>query len=500
MNAVLLVLRLVLALVFLVAGVAKLSDRDGSREAAQAFGVPARLAGATAVLLPIAELVAAALLVPSVTAPVGAALAAVLLLAFCAGITRSMVRGEAPDCHCFGQLHSSPAGPRTLIRNVALLAIAVLLLAAGPGTSATEWIAGLSGTAAVALVAGVVLAAVLAASAAFALSLLRQHGRLLLRVDALEQALEDNGIVVAETDDAVPAPTGGLAPGSPAPDFQLLDVRRRKVTLEGLSDHRRPVLLMFTDPGCGPCSAMMPQVADWQREHADELRIALISRGDHDANAAHAREHGLDDILIQHDREVSERYLVNGTPSAVLIAPDGTIDSPLYEGADAIEALVNGQLGAPVLDIHQHEPSIEASIGRAAPDLTLSTLDGEEQALSSMLSGPTVLLFWRPSCGFCERMVPDLKQFEDEQPDGAPSLLVISADDAASNRAMGLSAPILLDGSFAAGNAFGAAGTPSAVLIDGEGRVASPVAVGAPDVLALMRSGSAVAVAERHLA
>ena len=198
----------------------------------------------------------------------------------------------------------------------------------------------------------------------------------------------------------------------------------------------------------------MPRVADWQREHSEALRIVLVSRGDRDANLAHAREHGLSDVLIQRDREVSERYLVNGTPSAVLLAPDGTIASPLHEGADALVALVDRQLGAPTLDIRHHEPTV----GRPVPELTLRTLDGEERALSSMLSGPTVVLFWRPSCGFCEQMLPDAEGISRTRaPRMPPSLLLISTDDPETNRAMDLKAPILLDGSFAAGTAFGAA-------------------------------------------
>jgi thiol-disulfide isomerase/thioredoxin/uncharacterized membrane protein YphA (DoxX/SURF4 family) len=491
MNAVLLVLRLIVALVFLSAGFAKLADRDGSREAAEAFGVPESLSGPTSIVLPIAELVAAALLVPSATARAGAVLAAVLLLAFCAGIARSIVRGEAPDCHCLGQLHSSPAGPKTLVRNVLLTAAAALVAIGGPGTSATAWVGRVSDTAAVALIAAVLLVAVLAACAAFALSLLRQHGRLLLRVDALEQALEEHGIAV-DTPSAANAihPTAGLSVGAPAPGFQLLDIRHRTISLDALNDGSTPLVLLFTDPGCGPCSALMPRVAEWQREHSDALPIALISRGDRDANVAHAREHGLSDVLIQRDREVSERYLVGGTPSAVVIAADGTIGSPLHEGADAIASLVDGLIDPPALDIHHHDPTI----GTDPPDVTLPTLDGEERALSSMLSGATVVLFWRPSCGFCDRMLPDLKQFEEAPPADAPSFLLISTDDPETNRAMGLKAPILLDDSFAAGTAFGATGTPSAVLVDADGRVASAIAVGAPEVLKLMRAGGAVAV------
>ena len=50
---------------------------------------------------------------------------------------------------------------------------------------------------------------------------------------------------------------------------------------------------------------------------------------------------------------------------------------------------------------------------------------------------------------------------------------------------MKLSTRVVLDHHFAAGRAFGASGTPSAVLVDAEGRIASEVAVGAPAVLDL---------------
>ena len=65
MGTALLITRLLLALVFATAGVAKLADRAGSRRAIIDFGVPAFLAAPLGILLPLAELlVAAALLYP----------------------------------------------------------------------------------------------------------------------------------------------------------------------------------------------------------------------------------------------------------------------------------------------------------------------------------------------------------------------------------------------------------------------------------------------------
>ena len=74
-------------------------------------------------------------------------------------------------------------------------------------------------------------------------------------------------------------------------------------------------------------------------------------------------------------------------------------------------------------------------------------------------------------------------------PKDAPKLLFVSAGTEEANKEMRLSSTVVLDQQFSVGRAFGASGTPSAVLLDAEGRVASEVAVGAPAVLELARAG-----------
>ena len=114
---------MLLSLVFVVAGVAKLADRAGSRRAVTDFGAPAVLAAPLAILVPLAELAVAALLIPASTAFWGALGALSLLLLFILGIAANLARGRRPDCHCFGQLHSAPAGWSTLARNGLLAAV-----------------------------------------------------------------------------------------------------------------------------------------------------------------------------------------------------------------------------------------------------------------------------------------------------------------------------------------------------------------------------------------
>src|SRR5919202_1674410 len=128
MDWVALLGRLLLAAVFLVAAVGKLADRRGSRQTLADFGVPNALVAPAALALPVVELAIAALLVPGASARRGALAALVLLALFIAGMGVNLARGRAPDCHCFGQLHSAPVGWSTLVRNAVLAVVAAVVL------------------------------------------------------------------------------------------------------------------------------------------------------------------------------------------------------------------------------------------------------------------------------------------------------------------------------------------------------------------------------------
>jgi len=89
-------------------------------------------------------------------------------------------------------------------------------------------------------------------------------------------------------------------------------------------------------------------------------------------------------------------------------------------------------------------------------------------------------------------MLADLKDWETESLEGGLTLLVVSTGNVGENRALGLRSPILLDEEgFTVGPTFGIHGTPMAVLVDAEGKIASDVAAGAPAVLTLAHSNPA---------
>ena len=129
------------------------------------------------------------------------------------------------------------------------------------------------------------------------------------------------------------------------------------------------------------------------------------------------------------------------------------------------------------------------AVGDPAPAVRLPDLAGEPVDLADFRGTPTFVVFWSLDCGPCMEMLDDLRAWDANPPAGAPKLLVVSSGDPERNRATGLRSTIVLDENFSTGYAFGAIGTPSAVLIDAEGRLASPVVAGASPVLELIGAG-----------
>jgi peroxiredoxin/uncharacterized membrane protein YphA (DoxX/SURF4 family) len=507
MGASLLVCRVVLAAVFVVAGVAKLADLEGSRRATAEFGVPERFAGLLGGLLPVGELAVGVALLITPAARFGAVGASVLLLGFIAAIGTALAAGREPDCHCFGQIHSASVGPRTLARNLVLVGLAGFVAIAGwkhPGISATHWTDHVAAAWLVAVAAGLVIAGLIGFQAWFSLQLLAQNGRTIARLGELEGAIaaltgRDGDFPLDEYDGPAELGAGlsgtGRPVGSPAPEFALLDLDGERHSLASLRAGAASLLLVFSDANCGPCQSLMPEVAAWQRQHAELLRTVVVTAGDPEVNRAKAEEHGLGLVLIQPEREIADLYEAVGTPMALVVGADGLIESPTVGGVEAIRTLV-GQATRSPLVIRQvpsangngnggAAPADASRVGQPAPDLELHDLDDNRVELKDLYGDRTVAIFWNPGCGFCQQMLPELKALELSSPERATQLVVISSGEPDQIRQDRLRSRVLLDPEAEAMRAFGAGGTPMGVVIE-DGRIASPVAAGGPAVLELI--------------
>jgi len=376
------------------------------------------------------------------------------------------------------------------LRNVGLLTAATLLLArgrthgsmdSGPWTAffALDRVINVSGT--------IIVAGLLSGTIWLLLQVLSQQGRLLLRLDALETAVSR----AAESQhwrkenepprighDSVEYPSVG----SVAPAFSLPDVEGETVTLEGLLGRGRPIVLAFTDPACGPCSELWPDVARWQREQEDGATFVVVSRGTVDSNRTRMVGHALTDVLLQVDFEVASSYGVLGTPSAVLVHPDGKIGGPVAGGLEAIRNLVRDALG---YTYRVRDATESQGITGSVDGMVLTDLSGRLVRLSEEIRQETLLVFWHPKCHYCGAMLEDLRQWEKGRSARHPRVIIISGGTLEENSGIELESLVLLDENFSVGRALGARGTPSAVVVDATGKAVSAVGTGAVGVWSL---------------
>ncbi len=331
--------------------------------------------------------------------------------------------------------------------------------------------------------------------------LVRQNGRILLRLEAIEKRLESR------------APTqrrqaGGLPVGTPAPDFELPDLSGQK---HKLSEFRgRDVLLVFFNPTCGFCTKMAVDLAALPTEGGNDRAVpVVVTTGDPDENRQLVEQYGIRcTVLLQEQMEVASQYRAQGTPMGYRIDAAGRIASELSVGAEPLLKLagpLNSFALPPVAAKRGHngaahqgkqpDPSLARSrlnrnglkAGAVAPEFTLPRIDGGELSLTDLRGQPVLLVFSDPNCGPCDELAPRLQALHLQRPD--LQVLVISRRDAEATRAkaesLGLTYPIVMQKQWEISLTYGMFATPIGYLIDEQGTVLKDVAVGVDPILAL---------------
>ena len=268
--------------------------------------------------------------------------------------------------------------------------------------------------------------------------------------------------------------------GDAAPDFALPDLNGREVKLADFRGQKSVVI--FWSPTCGFCKRMADDIKGWEAApQAGAPRAIIITSGDIEANRAYGFR---STVLMDAATETMKKYGTGGTPTAMLIDEQGKIASVLRVGQPGVMSLLKGE-EVPAQQQAPQQAAPKAAIGDAAPAVKLPDVNGNQFDLASLRGTKALLVFWNPGCGFCKRMVDDIKAWEGRRSASDPEIVLVSTGTVESNVALGLSSLTLLDQGFQVGRSFGATGTPSAVLIDENGRIASEVGVGSPKVLAL---------------
>lgn len=333
-----------LAVVFAVSGTAKLLDLRGTREAAEALGVPLPLVGPVGWSLPVVELGLAVLLLPRSTGRVTAVGAGLLLLVLTGVVIANLLAGRRPRCGCFGGLGSSDVSGRTVARNLLLVLAAVLAVTDRGPLRPVPVLLGVVGAAAV----------------------IGGEQWLSRRADAAREQQQDAELEAALAEDAE---------HGPAPDFVLPDLNGIPVTRDGLLRAGRPLLLVALNPGCSSCRVLVPSLARWHAEYGDRVTVAAVARGTAERVREALGDTGGLELLLSSEAEELAGYGLTGAPSAALVTPGGRLAAPAAHGATAIRRLLAAALeveepvtGVPAdeLDLTsrpQPRPSVTAQTG-----------------------------------------------------------------------------------------------------------------------------------------
>jgi hypothetical protein len=116
-------------------------------------------------------------------------------------------------------------------------------------------------------------------------------------------------------------------------------------------------------------------------------------------------------------------------------------------------------------------------VGVPAPSIDLRLAAGGRGSLASALSAglPVVLLFVHPGCSPCSRIVAELPRWRTRL-SGKATILLIGRGSVESLAA--LDGEILVQHGAEVAEGYLVRGTPAAVLVDAQGRIAAPLAVG----------------------
>jgi peroxiredoxin len=335
--------------------------------------------------------------------------------------------------------------------------------------------------------------------------LIRQNGRILLRLESIEERLPTGK----------PPPTkrrepAGLPIGAPAPDFELPDLAGARHKLSEFRE--RNVLLVFFNPQCGFCTEMAADLAALPADGGpDRVVTVVVTTGDAEANRKLVETHGIRSVvLLQEEMQVAAQFQAQGTPMGYRIDAAGRIASELAVGAEPVLKLA-GKLEPRAKPVgnsngsakhHEPDPSLARSkinrkgltAGAIAPEFQLPRIDGGERSLVDFQGAPLLLVFSDPECGPCDELAPHLEEIHGQRLD--LQVLVISRRDAEATRAkaasLGLSYPIVMQRLWEVSKDYGMFATPIAYLIDERGILLSDVAVGVEPILNLARQSPGV--------
>jgi uncharacterized membrane protein YphA (DoxX/SURF4 family) len=122
--------RLCVGGVFVVSGLGKLADREGTVAAMSRYPfLPKESGRFLGYAFPCIELAIGAMLVLGLLARIAAVGAVLLFVVFTALVVYDLTRGQQQSCHCFGRISAERLTPVAIARNLLLLCLSGLVVA-----------------------------------------------------------------------------------------------------------------------------------------------------------------------------------------------------------------------------------------------------------------------------------------------------------------------------------------------------------------------------------
>jgi thiol-disulfide isomerase/thioredoxin len=137
------------------------------------------------------------------------------------------------------------------------------------------------------------------------------------------------GLGYGETYRGKPADQGfrGVLVGSPAPDFELLNLQGAAVRLSDLRS--KPVLINFWATWCAPCVLEMPNIQKYYERYPGEFYVLAVNAGEDERKVeTFAEDIGITfEILLDPGTELNDIYSLRGYPSSFFVDKDGIIQA-----------------------------------------------------------------------------------------------------------------------------------------------------------------------------
>jgi peroxiredoxin len=308
------------------------------------------------------------------------------------------------------------------------------------------------------------------------------------RIEILELTASE-GVKAIEREH-IEHPENGLLIGAPAPDFTAPDLNGKNVSFENLLIHNKPILFFYVSPTCNPCAALLPDIEKWQEELKDKVNFVFISGGKAKENEEKFGGKNFKHVLLQKEKEITELFGAQWTPTAWLVNPDGTIASRPAAGDSAIRKLIDsikaGIADRDMLYITNGNGSKPSLLGKEFPEFSLEDVSGKTVGPKDLQGKKTLVTYWSLGCGHCSNMLDELRKWDKTRGQDEPDLLLLSSGDKEKNLELDLRGTIVLDTKREISKLLGMDGTPSAVLVNEEGKVVSEIAAGEEQIWSLI--------------